>query len=155
MPPKKSSIPMWWEAYANQDERNFFIGEDGSSGLVRGVNKDGKHLTWRTITALVRESGLSQDKVEKIISKYYALGTVVKDEKKKDENTVHWGYFENVNLVEDEQVSMGEADKQQKLGTAMRAVAAGQGMGAAAANTPAAVPGGVYGNSSPQTAPHP
>lgn len=146
----------WWENQPNQEEKCFFVGEDGSSGLVRGRNKEGKNLTWRTITALVRESGLPQDTVERIIRKYHAIGTIIKDDKKKDENTVHWGYFENVGAEEVEDVlSMGSADRADKLGKAMSARAGGQSMGAAAsANAPAGHPnfGNSGGGMSPPTA---
>jgi predicted transcriptional regulator len=77
----------WWEVYANDEEKKFFVGKDGHSGLVR--NPD---FHWRSTEALSREAGLTKARIEQIIDKYHKAGIVVQHEKDPEK----WGYWENV-----------------------------------------------------------
>lgn len=77
----------WWEVYSGDEEKKFFVGKDGHSGLVR--NDD---FHWRSTDALARESGLSKTKIEQIIDKYHKAGIVLQHEKDPEK----WGYWENI-----------------------------------------------------------
>jgi hypothetical protein len=77
------SLKKWHEVYQGADERNFFIGKDGKSGLVRS------QFDFRSSAALAKESGLDNDRVEEIIDKYLKLGIVIQSPNKED----HYGYW--------------------------------------------------------------
>lgn len=82
MKPKK-----WHEIYKGNDERAFFVGKDGKSGLVR------TSYTYRSVSALVKESGLSKDKVEQMVNKFLGLGIIFQSDNHDDQ----YGYWERVN----------------------------------------------------------
>jgi len=81
------TIKKWHEVYSGSDERNFFIGKDGKSGLVRATEFD-----WRSTDALARESGLTKGRTEQIIDKYHKAGIVIQHSKDPEK----WGYWEKV-----------------------------------------------------------
>ncbi len=78
-------LKKWWAVYANDDEKKFFVGKDGNSGLCRNDK-----FEWRSTEALSRESGLSKSKIEAIIDKYHKAGIVVQHTKDPEK----WGYWE-------------------------------------------------------------
>lgn len=80
------SLKRWHEVYQGGDERNFFIGKNGKSGLVR------TDYNYRSVAALAKESGLTKDRVEQIVAKYLKLGIVVQSPDKED----HFGYWQRV-----------------------------------------------------------
>lgn len=75
----------WAEVYRNDDDRNVFVGKDGVSGLTRSK------FDWRTVDALSKESGLTKEKVEKILDYYNKKGICI-----QHANGEKWGYWENV-----------------------------------------------------------
>ncbi len=77
------SMKKWHEVYTGQDERNFFIGKNGKSGIVRS------EFDFRSMKSLVKESGLSEKRTEEIIDKYLKLGIIVQSTNKDD----HFGYW--------------------------------------------------------------
>lgn len=78
-----SSIKKWHEVYQGQDERNFFVGKNGKSGLVRS------EYDFRSAKAIAKESGLSDKRTDEIIDKYLKMGIVVQSPNKED----HYGYW--------------------------------------------------------------
>jgi hypothetical protein len=84
----QKSPKKWWECYNGDEEKRFFVGKDGSSGLCRKADFD-----WRSTEALSRESGLSKARVEQIIDKYHKAGIVVQHAKDPEK----WAYWEKVN----------------------------------------------------------
>jgi hypothetical protein len=107
-------IRKWWEVYANDDEKKFFVGKDGHSGLVRKAD-----FHWRSTDALSRESGLSKALIEQIIDKYHKAGIVVQHKTDPEK----WGYWENVaaasNTPKD---SVAEEDKKSRVDKAKKKV---------------------------------
>lgn len=77
------SIKKWHEVYSGQDERDFFVGKNGTSGLVRSP------YDYRSAKALAKESGLSEERVEQIINKYLKLSIIIQSDSKDD----HYGYW--------------------------------------------------------------
>jgi hypothetical protein len=74
----------WYDVYQGNDERAFFVGKDGKSGLVRSS------YNYRSVAALAKESGLSKGRVEQIVSKYLKMGLVVASSDKED-HYAYWG----------------------------------------------------------------
>lgn len=72
-----------WYEVSQGDENHFFIGKNGTSGLVRS------QYDYRSAKALAKESGLSDKRVEEIISKYLKLGIVIQSPNKED----NYGYW--------------------------------------------------------------
>ena len=86
----KLKLKKWTQIYPQNtpegnEEQRFFAGKNRQSGLARHPK-----WTWRSTKALVQESGLSLERVEEIINKYYNLGMIVMSKAKPD----HWGYWE-------------------------------------------------------------
>lgn len=80
----------WHEVYnQTSEERNFFVGKDGKSGLVRAS------YVFRSVAALMKESGLTREQVERIVDKYLKLGIAVASPNKED----HYGYWERIMLA--------------------------------------------------------
>lgn len=80
----------WSEVYPQgtkegNEEQYLFIGKNRSSGLARHPKYD-----WRSVDALVKESGLPQARVEEILKKYVKMGLVIQNPKNAD----NWGYWE-------------------------------------------------------------
>lgn len=82
-----ASAKKWWQVYANDEEKRFFVGKDGNSGLCRKGD-----FEWRSIEALARESGLTKSRVEEIVDKYQKAGLVVQHAKDPEK----WGYVHKV-----------------------------------------------------------
>lgn len=68
--------------------------------------------TWRSAAALAKESGLSTERVNQIISKYSKLNVIFQNPKNED----HWGYWERVpHMLPDDKLSLSDADKKQRI----------------------------------------
>lgn len=81
MKPKK-----WTDVYPHgtkegDEELKFFI------SLARNTK-----YQWRSISAISKEAGLSKERVEEIMNKYYKKGMVFQNPKNEDQ----WGYWERV-----------------------------------------------------------
>jgi hypothetical protein len=63
------------------DELKFFI------AIARN-----KKYVWRSVSAISKETGLTKERVEEIISKYYKKGIIFQHPKNEDQ----WGYWERV-----------------------------------------------------------
>lgn len=98
----------WWEVYANDKEKRFFVGKDGKSGLVRC-----KEFSWRSTDALAKEAGLTKLDVETIISKYHKHNIVLQHEKDPEK----WGYWELVSpsIGKQTKLSVAEADQSKRM----------------------------------------
>lgn len=63
---------------------------------------------WRSTAAIAKESGLTQQRAEEIISKYLKINIVFQS----PNNEEHWGYWERVShMLPDRYVSTSDADK--------------------------------------------
>lgn len=68
--------------------------------------------TWRSVAALAKESGLSIERTNEIISKYSKINVIFQNPKNED----HWGYWERVpHMLPDQHVSICEADKMKRV----------------------------------------
>jgi hypothetical protein len=106
-------LKKWWQVYSNDDEKNFFSGKDGKSGLARSQDYD-----WRTTDALAREAGLTKAKTEQIIDKYHKAGLVIQHQKDPEK----WGYWERVapQLASQTNKSVSDTDKDQRIDKAKK-----------------------------------
>jgi len=66
---------------------------------------------WRSVSAIAKESGLSEKRVEEIISKYYSKGMVFQNPKNEDQ----WGYWERVPEMVVNKKSISQTDKQSRI----------------------------------------
>ncbi len=67
---------------------------------------------WRNTSVLSKETGLTRERVEEIIDKYYNMGMIFAHPKKDD----HWGYWERVpESIPEEKKSICEKDHELRL----------------------------------------
>lgn len=95
MTKNKIKLKKWSQVYPQgtkdgDEEQKFFIGLNRKSGLVRS------NYDWRSTEALVKESGLTRQRVEEIITKYVKLGLIFASPHRED----HWGYWERDEVYE-------------------------------------------------------
>lgn len=102
------TLSKWWQVYANDEEKRFFVGKNGISGLVRHPE-----FEWRSTDRLSSESGLTRARTEEIIDKYHKVGIVVAHKTDPEK----WGYWENVDPDSGTQVikSVAEADQEKRI----------------------------------------
>ena len=102
------NLKKWWECYAGDDEKRFFVGKDGQSGLVRHPEYE-----WRSTDRISAESGLKKETVETILEKYHKRGMVVQHPKDPEK----WGYWERVapQMANQTVLSVAEADQKKRL----------------------------------------
>jgi hypothetical protein len=87
--------------FEGDEEAKFF------KSLVRHPKYD-----WRSVAALSKESGLTKERVEKIIKKYFDMKMVFQNPKNED----HWGYWERVpHMLPDNKRSIAEEDKKNRI----------------------------------------
>lgn len=85
---------------------------DEEARFFRSLARHPKY-EWRSVAAISKESGLSKDRTEHIISKYFKLKMVFQNPKNED----HWGYWERVpDMLPDEYVSISDKDKLDRIG---------------------------------------
>lgn len=85
---------------------------DEESRFFRSLARHPKY-EWRSVAAISKESGLSKERTEQIISKYFKMKMVFQNPNNED----HWGYWERVpEMVPDEYVSISEKDKRDRIG---------------------------------------
>lgn len=69
-------------------------------------------FVWRSVAALAKESKLTKERVEEILSKYYKKNMVFLNPKNDDQ----WGYWENcTELLPDIEESIAEKDKNNRI----------------------------------------
>lgn len=102
----KNKMPEWYEIYPQgtpegEEEKKFFI------SLAR--NK--KYKQWRSVSAISKETDISQQRIEEIIFKYNKIGLVIQN----PSNTEFWGYYHNnLDIVPEEKDSV-IAEERKKL----------------------------------------
>jgi hypothetical protein len=102
----KQTPPKWADVYpqgtmTGDEEQKFFI------ALARN-----KKYEWRSVDALVKESKLTKERVEQIISKYFKKGIVVQSPKNDD----LWAYWERVpELLEEDIGTISDKDKDARV----------------------------------------
>jgi len=73
---------------------------------------------WRSVATIAKETSLSKERVEEILSKYYKHGMVFQSVKNED----LWAYWERVpNLVNGNPDSISDKDKKGRIEEAMDA----------------------------------
>lgn len=66
---------------------------------------------WRSVSALAKESGLSLQRVEEIIQKYYNKGMIFQNPKTEDQ----WAYWERVPDMVPNNKSLVKKDQEKRL----------------------------------------
>jgi predicted transcriptional regulator len=71
---------------------------------------------WRSVSALSKEAGLTKERVEQILYKYWKLGMVIQNPASEDQ----WGYWERVyekepSLIPKEVKSIIDLDHEERL----------------------------------------
>jgi hypothetical protein len=91
----------WIDVYEGDDESKFF------KSLARNSKYD-----WRSVAAVSKESGLTKEKVERIISKYFKMNMVFQNPRNED----HWGYWERVpHMLPENKGSISDEDKKDRI----------------------------------------
>lgn len=68
--------------------------------------------SWRSVSALSKESGLTKERVEQILYKYWKLGMVFQNPASEDQ----WGYWERVpDMIQKEPKSIIDVDHEERL----------------------------------------
>lgn len=140
----KQNPPKWHQVYQGTNEKRFFVGIDGKSGLVRSRSGEGKQQTWRSVKGLAADSGLSLKRVEEVIAQYMPAGVVLNNAK----NPELWGYWENVGL-EEAPKSLSDSDKEERVNKVTGTLKASKAQPAAPA------PGPSNGNGATSAPPAP
>lgn len=99
-------IQKWHEVYRNDAEKNFFVGKDGKSGLVRH-----SEFHWRSTDSLAKEGGLSKEQTEQIIDRYHKAGIILQSPRDPEK----WAYWENVSKKKDPYLTITEEDQKMRL----------------------------------------
>ena len=86
MSDKSNNPPRWPDVYpqgckAGDEEQDFFI----------AIGRHPK-WQWRSVAAIAKESGLTKERVEELINKYFKKGMVFQNPQNDDQ----WGYWERV-----------------------------------------------------------
>lgn len=112
---KKAKLKKWTQVYPQgtkegDEEQKLFIGKNRQSGLIRSK------WDWRSTESLVKESGLTRERVEQILNKYVKLGLVFSSPHRDD----HWGYWERDEVYEkcvenNNDKSIGDSDKSNRI----------------------------------------
>lgn len=85
---------------------------DEEARFFRSLARHPKY-EWRSVAALAKESGLTKERVEQVISKYMKMKMVFQNPSNED----HWGYWERVShILPDEYVSISDEDKKKRIG---------------------------------------
>ena len=67
---------------------------------------------WRSVSALAKETNLTKERVEQILSKYWKLGMVFQNPANEDQ----WGYWERVpDMIKKDEGSIVDKDHQDRL----------------------------------------
>lgn len=102
----KKYPPKWHEVYPQgtqfgNDEFKFFV------ALTRNPK-----FSWRSIASIQNVSGLSREKVEKLIQKYHNKGMIFQSPKNED----LWGYWENVpEMLSEVEESLASKDQKSRI----------------------------------------
>ena len=84
---------------------------DEESRFFRSLARHPKY-EWRSVAAISKESRLSKERTEQIISKYFKMKMVLQNPKNED----HWGYWERVpEMLPEEYVSISDKDKRDRV----------------------------------------
>jgi hypothetical protein len=102
--------PKWVNVYpqgttVGDEEQKFFIAL-------------GRHpkFAWRSVAAISKDAGLSKERVEQIIEKYFKRGLVFQSPKNED----HWGYWERVpEMLDKDRASIANEDQKDRIDDAM------------------------------------
>jgi len=74
---------------------------------------------WRSTSGIAKEIGLTPERVEEIIQKYYKKGMVFQNPKNEDQ----WGYWERVpDMLPEEQKSISKKDQDKRIDKIISAI---------------------------------
>jgi hypothetical protein len=99
-------LPKWSDIYpqgckAGDEEQEFWI------AIARHPK-----WQWRSIAAIAKESGLSKERVEELINKYWKKGMIFQNPQNDDQ----WAYWERVpNMVPSDSKSIISEDHQKRI----------------------------------------
>jgi hypothetical protein len=102
----KVKLPRWTDVYpqgckAGDEEQDFWI------AIARHPK-----WQWRSVAAIAKESGLSKERVEELVAKYFKRGMVFQNPQNDDQ----WGYWERVpNMVPNEKQSVTADDHKNRI----------------------------------------
>ncbi len=99
-----SNPKKWHEVYPQGTEQG-----DDEVKFFKAIARS--EWEWRSVGAIAKDSGLSREKVEKIIAKYHPMGIVVQSSK----NESNYGYWEVVKVKKKKDRSLSQQDQEKRL----------------------------------------
>ena len=99
----KNKIPKWYDLVDNTKPEG-----EVESKIFIALSRNPK-WSWRSVSALAKETGLENITVEEVLYKYYKVGIVLQHTRNNDQ----WAYWENLRAddLPEEQISLNELDK--------------------------------------------
>lgn len=103
--------PRWTSVYPQgskegDEEQSFFI------ALARNAK-----WQWRSTAAVAKEAGLTKERVEELLNKYYKKGMVFQNPQNEDQ----WGYWERVpEMLPKDNLSITDKDHQDRIKKAVK-----------------------------------
>lgn len=83
---EKNNIPNWYDIYPRGTKQG-----DIEEKIFKSLARH-KKWKWRSVTALAKEAGVTEEEVEKILDKYYKLKMVYQN----PNSDTQWAYWTNV-----------------------------------------------------------
>jgi predicted transcriptional regulator len=91
---------------AGDEEQKFFI------AIARHPK-----WAWRSVSAIAKETNLTKQRVEEIVSKYYKKGMVFQNPTNEDQ----WGYFSRVpEMLPKDNLTITEKDQKERVAKVMK-----------------------------------
>jgi hypothetical protein len=99
--------PHWYDVYPHGTQQG-----DNEQKIFICLARNPQKWAWRSLSALEKETGLSKDKIEKILYKYLNKGLVFQNPKNEEQ----WGYWSNVpEMLNKNLKSISNEDKEKRL----------------------------------------
>lgn len=101
--------PKWVDVYPQGTKEG-----DEEFKFFKVLSRGSKTWDWRKVEAIAKESGLTPERVEQIINKYYKKGMVFP----KPNNESYWGYWERIpeDMLPKKEKTVSQKDKEERIG---------------------------------------
>ena len=101
----KKKLKKWWQVLSPGQEG------DEETRVMIALARHPKY-TWRSVDALRKESGVPQERVEKILERFFKMGVVLQSPTNEDA----WGYWErNPDVIAGESNSLTQTDHDDRI----------------------------------------
>jgi hypothetical protein len=104
---KAKKLPNWYDVYPAGTKEG-----DEESAFFISLSRNKKYV-WRSTAGIAQDTGLSKERVEEIIDKYFRQNMVYQHPKNDD----NWGYWERIppEMLPQEYQSLVKKDQKQRI----------------------------------------